>query len=164
MLGVINRQVISAPGAPVGTERRKRCAAAGLALLAFGGLPAFAMPAAAAEALTSAGVRLPAVVVSPGSQDIRRSVDLAGDQPVASYVSARTASGAMLMRTRQGYWLPWSGRTEELSDAGATVQGGALEFKILKEELTASSLPITVSIGYRTAAGLKFGTFEIIAK
>jgi len=135
-----------------------------VALLAFGGLPAFATPAAAGDTLTSAGIRLAAVSVSAGTQDIRRPVDLAGDQPLASYVTARTASGARLMRTRQGYWLPWSGREEELSDAGVAAQGGTLEFKILKEELTAASLPITVSIGYRTAAGLKFGTFEINAK
>lgn len=164
MLGVSHRQVVSAPGASVGTMRRKRRVAAGLALLAFGGLPAFALPATAGDALSSAGVRLAAVAVGPGSQDIRRSVDLAGDQPLATYVTARTASGAMLMRTRQGYWLPWSGRAEELSDTGTAAKNGALEFKILKEELTAASLPVTVTVGYRTAAGLKFGTFEIIAK
>lgn len=164
MLGVFNRQVISALGASVGTMRRKRRVAAGLAFLAFGGLPAFAIPAVAGDALSSAGGRLSAVAVGPGLQDIRRSVDLAGDQPLAAYVTARTASGAMLMRTRQGYWLPWSGRAEDLSDTGAAAKNNALEFKILKEELAAASLPITVTVGYRTAAEVKFGTFEIIAK
>jgi hypothetical protein len=165
MLGVINRQVISALGAQGGNARRKRLAMAAMALLALGGLPAFPVPAFAGDTLSDKGVRLTAVSVSPGAQDIRRSVDLGGDQPIASYVTARSPAGAMLMRTRQGYWLPWSGRSEELIDTGVTATGGTLEFKILKEELAAAHLPITVSIGYRTAAGLsKFGTFDITAK
>ena len=144
--------------------QRQRCAMTAVVLLALGGLPAFATAAAAGDTLSDKGVRLSAVSVGPGAQDIRRSVDLGGDQPIASYVTARSPAGAMLMRTRQGYWLPWTGRNEDLSDTGATAKDGTLEFKILKEELTAASLPITVSIGYRSAAGLKFGTFDITAK
>jgi hypothetical protein len=144
--------------------RRQRLAMTAVVSLAFGSLPAFASTASAGDTLSESGARLSAIAVSPGAQDVRRSVDLSGDQPIASYVTARSPAGAMLMRTRQGYWLPWSGRTEELSDTGASAKDGKLEFKILKEDLGAASLPITVSIGYRTAAGVKFGTFDITAK
>ena len=96
--------------------------------------------------------------------DLRRVVSLNGDQPLATYMTAHNASGAQLVRTRQGYWLPWSGREEDLSDVGLTPQSGTLEYKLLKEDLPTVQLPITVAIGYRTAQGVKFGVFEIRAQ
>ena len=96
--------------------------------------------------------------------DIRRVVTLNGDAPLVTYATARNVSGANFVRTRQGYWLPWSGRTEDLLDAGFQAQSGSIEFKLLKEELPRAQLPITVSIGYRAASGIKFDTFEIRAQ
>lgn len=125
---------------------------------------ALGSPAAlAGESLTTEGAWLQHVVLPAGAPDLRRSVDLNGDQPIATYVTARTAGGAMLMRTRNGYWLPWSGRVEDLADNGFAASAGTLEFKLTKETLPAQTLPLTVTVGYRTAAGVKFGMFEIRA-
>ena len=68
------------------------------------------------------------------------------------------------MRTRQGYWLPWSGREDDLLDVGFVPRSGQLEYKLLKEDLPTPQLPVTVTVGYRTAAGVKFGFFELRAK
>ncbi len=131
-------------------------------MLAAALLPA-ATPAYAADKLTLTGARLLHVVPPTGGGDLRRSVDLGGDVPTATYVSARTRGGALMVRTRAGYWLPWSGREEDLADNGFTAAGGTLEFKLMKESLPEAALPITITIGYRTSAGLKFGIFEIRA-
>jgi hypothetical protein len=138
-------------------------AAAILLFCAFVIFILLAWPARAGDQLTLAGARLSHVVAQSGACDLRRSVDLGGDQPTATYVAARTAGGALLMRTRAGYWLTWSGREEDLTDNGFAASNGALEFKLVKESLPAAALPMTVTIAYRTAAGVKFGMFEIRA-
>jgi len=161
MLGVINRQASLAGPRLSPSATRLFAALAGVLCLA-GGLPGFAR---AADVLTVEGTALEPILIQPGTMaDIRRTVALGGDQPSATYVTARSAAGANLVRTRQGYWLPWSGREADLVDAGFAAQSGALEFKLAKESLPASQLPITVSIGYRTATGVKFGMFEVRAR
>lgn len=165
MLGVINRQVSAVRPAQLSTVRQQ-CLAAAVAFTLVVGLPGFAHPVAhAADVLTADGASLSASVVKPGiPTDLRRVVTLNGDQPIATYITAHNASGTQFVRTRQGYWLPWSGREEDLSDIGLTAQSGTLEYKLLKEDLPAVQLPVTVAIGYRTAQGLKFGVFEIRAQ
>ncbi|MGQ0676342.1 MAG: hypothetical protein ACT4N4_09720 [Rhodospirillales bacterium] len=132
-------------------------------LLAFAILVLAPTQSRAGEQLSAAGARLAHVVMQPGVPDLRRAIDLNGDQPIATYVTARTVGGALMMRTRHGYWLPWSGREDDLVDNGFTASGGMLEFKLLKESLPSVSLPVTVTVAYRTAAGVKFGMFEIRA-
>ncbi|MCC6466877.1 MAG: hypothetical protein IT563_01035 [Alphaproteobacteria bacterium] len=165
MLGVINRQATTTREASLALAPRLRGAAAATCL-ALGCLPGFAATGAlAGDRLAVGGVALTPIVIQPGAAtDIRRAVELNGDQPLATYVTASSRSGETLARTRQGYWLPWTGREEDLSDAGFTAKSGLLEFKLAKEDFAAAALPITVSIGYRTAAGIKFGSFEIRAK
>lgn len=131
-------------------------------MLAVALLPV-ALLAETADKLTLTGARLSHVVLPSSGADLRRAVDLGGDVPTATYVSARTRGGALMVRTRGGYWLPWSGHAEDLADNGFAAAGGMLEFKVLKESLPEAALPITVTIGYRTAAGVKFGMFEIRA-
>lgn len=161
MLGVINRQAAMTPRASTAIAPRLRGAAA-VACLAVWGLPGFA---AAGDTLKIGGTSLTPIVVQRGAPvDVRRSVDLNGDQPLASYVTAIGRSNEQFIRTRQGYWLPWSGREEDLTDAGFAAKSGTLEFKLAKEDFAGVLLPVTVTIGYRTAAGIKFGSFEIQAK
>ncbi len=165
MLGVINRQASAARSAPLFSAAQRRAAAA-VAFVLVAGLPGFTTQAAyAADVLTVVGASLdPSFVKTSITVDVRRVVTLNGDQPIATYMTARNVSGTQLVRTRQGYWLPWTGRAEDLADAGLTAQSGTLEYKLLKEDLSGAQLPITVSIGYRTAQGIKFGTFEIRAQ
>lgn len=165
MLGVINRQASRARQAPHTSASRLRGGMAAALLLAIA-LPAFSASAVqAGDVLASSGAALSPIVLDAGaSTDVRRVVSLNGDQPVAVYAMASGSTGTRYVRTRQGYWLPWSGRTEDLVDAGFTAQGGQIEYKLLKEELPRSQLPITVTVAYRTAAEIKFGFFEIRSK
>jgi|266.fasta.fasta_contig_41_3576179_length_681_multi_4_in_0_out_0_1 hypothetical protein len=165
MLGVIYRQASSARHALSTTASRLRDAAT-VALLLAVGLPGFTASAVqAGDVLTLDGARLEPMLVATGvPADIRRVVTLNGDVPLVTHATARSVSGANFVRTRQGYWLPWSGRAEDLLDAGFQAQSGSIEFKLLKEDLPRAQLPITVSIGYRAASGIKFGTFEIRAQ
>ena len=130
-------------------------------LLALVVLALTAPTALAGDTLTAQGARLSSMFMPSGVADLRRSVDLGADQPTATYVTARTLGGALVVRTRNGHWLPWSGREADLADNGFAPADGRLEFKLLKEAIPAAELPMTVTIGYRTSAGLKFGIFEI---
>ncbi len=162
MSGDWGEQVLSRPATPFNAVLHWDAPALAI-LLTFAALVFAPASARAGEQLSATGARLAHVVLQSGAPDLRRAVDLGGDAPSATYVTARTAGGAMLMRTRHGYWLPWSGREGDLADNGFAASGGTLEFKLLKESLPAASLPVTVTIGYRTAAGVKFGWFEIRA-
>lgn len=156
-------QVLTRPKARINAALRRGTPALAILLACCLLLPA--SPAAlAGDTLTAKGARLTPIFMPASGADLRRSVDLGADQPIATYVTARTVGGALLVRTRNGYWLPWSGREEDLADNGFTAANGALEFKLLKEAIPASNLPMTVTIGYRTAAGMKFGMFEVRAQ
>jgi hypothetical protein len=165
MLGVINRQATTTRKASIAAAPRFRGAVA-VACLAFGGLPGFAISAVqAGDLLKIGGTSLTPIVIQRGvPADVRRVVDLNGDQPLASFATAIGQTNERLIRTRQGYWLPWSGREDDLVDAGFAAKSGTLEYKLAKEDFAGVVLPITVTIGYRTAAGIKFGSFEIQAK
>jgi len=165
MLGVINRQATTTREASTVTALRLRSVLA-VACLAIGGLPGFAIPAAVAgDTLKLGGANLTPIIIQRGvPADIRRAVDLNGDQPLASYVTAIGRTNENFVRTRHGYWLPWTGREDDLTDSGFTAKSGVLEFKLAKEDFAGVMLPVTVTIGYRTAAGIKFGSFEIQAK
>lgn len=153
-------QVLTRPKALFDAAFRQGTPAVAI-LLVFILLPLMTPAALAGDTLTAQGARLSPIFMPSGSADLRRSVDLGADQPAATYVTARTLGGALLARNRNGYWLPWSGREEDLADNGFTAADGKLEFKLLKEAIPAAQLPMTVTIGYRTSAGLKFGMFEI---
>ncbi len=162
MSGDRGRQVLPRP-ATLFNAAKHGDALALVAVLTFAVLMFAARPALAGERLSATGARLAHVVLQPSAPDLRRAVELDGDVPTATYVTARTVGGALMVRMRNGYWLPWSGHEEDLADNGFAATGGTLEFKLLKESLPVAALPITVTIGYRTAAGVKFGMFEIRA-
>lgn len=132
----------------------------------LGGALGFALSAASASAgdrLTVQGVMLSPVKVAPATAVISRTVDLdAGEQVASTYVSLRTADGKYLQRNNDGYWLPWSGTRDTLLDNRFLAVGGVLTFKVLKQDISQQSFPLTVSISYQGSAGLKFGVFEVL--
>ena len=165
MLGVINRQASRARQAPSTTASRLRGGVVAALLLAVSLPSVTATAVQAGDVLTSGGVALTPILLQAGvPTDVRRAINLNGDQPIAVYVMASGSTGTRYVRTRQGYWLPWSGRIEDLVDAGFAPQGGQIEYKLVKEELPRSQLPITVTVAYRTAAEIKFGFFELRSK
>jgi hypothetical protein len=131
----------------------------GSALVLF----ALAGTAAAQDRLSAQGVMLSQVRVIPASAAIQRIVQLdAGEVVTATYISLRTNDGRYLQRNNDGYWLPWSGQSAVLLDNRLQPVGSLLTFKVLKQDISDQSFPLTVSIAYRTAAGIKFGMFEVM--
>jgi hypothetical protein len=113
--------------------------------------------------LTAEGVMLSRIPVTVTSAVVERQVQLdAGEAVTGTYVSLRTNDGRYLQRNNDGYWLPWSGRENTLADNRFQPVGNLLTFKVLKQDISDQSFPLTVSIAYRTAAGVKFGMFEVM--
>jgi hypothetical protein len=132
----------------------------------LGGALSVALSAASASAgdkLTVQGVVLSPVKVAPAAAVITRTVDLeSGEQVVRTYVSLRTADGKYLQRNNDGYWLTWNGTRDTLLDNKFQAVGSTLTFKVLKQDISQQSFPLTVSITYESSAGVKFGVFEVL--
>jgi hypothetical protein len=132
----------------------------------LGGALSVALSAASASAgdkLAVQGVVLSQVKVVPTTAVVTRTVDLeSGEQVVRTYVSLRTADGKYLQRNNDGYWLPWNGTRDTLLDNRFQAVGSTLTFKVLKQDISQQSFPLTVSITYESSAGIKFGVFEVL--
>lgn len=123
---------------------------------ALAALPAFA---AAAERLSAAGVALPAMSYAPGGA-LEARVDAAGDKVLSVHAILRPASSnEMWMRDRDGFWSEWNGDRETLAPSAARRDGGELVFKIF-EAPPAGVRAMTITLAYRTPAGLKYGWFQ----
>jgi hypothetical protein len=119
--------------------------------------------ASAGDALTVQGALLSQVKVTPSSAVVARTVDLvAGEVVTATFVTMRTPDGKYLQRNADGYWLPWGGARDALINNGFQAAGSALTFKVLKQDISSLSFPLTVSIAYQSSAGFKFGVFEVL--
>ena len=106
-------------------------------------------PAFALDRLTPSGAELGR---SPGGR-VERSVDLAGDQPVATFILARRAGQPMLQRTQSGAWEQGDGDAASLIDSRLPIGVGTVTFRLDESPVGADAL----ILGYRTPDGLKFG-------
>jgi len=116
----------------------------------------------AVAALATNGSSLGTMTTEGDIDDLRFSVDLAGDTPDASYVWAIMGGGGGLQRTKDGYWVPWNGDTAQLIDNGFHSVDGKLTFKVLDHSIDPDNHGITLGIGYRTGGVLKFGIYGIL--
>ena len=112
-----------------------------------------------ADRLSAAGASLPGASFAPGGA-LEARVDANGDDVLAVHTILRPAStNIKWMRDRDGFWVEWSGRRDDLIESAARRDGDELVFKIFDAPPPGvSSMMITVA--YRTADGLKFGTFN----
>lgn len=126
----------------------------------------FAAAAAAAEKLSAAGVALADITVNPAAvaaTGVTRTVDLSGDTPTATFVTAHLPDGKHLQRSNLGYWLPWDGQVDSLIDNRLPLNGdGTVTFKVVKEDLSDKMFPIAVTLAYATGGQVKFGVFQIL--
>lgn len=113
-----------------------------------------------AQRLNTSGKRLANIIIDPRHVDIVRTIDLAGDVPLATYVMTHQAAGPSLQRTELGNWVPWDGHGESLIDNRFTSSNGRLTFEVIKGDLFDEFFPITFTIAYRTKEDLKFGIFQ----
>ena len=125
----------------------------------------FSPPVRAAEAsyvLTEEGKNLGTLFTTGRVDDLRFTVDLQGDVPVATYVWAIIGSSERRLRTNEGYWLPWNGDTTKLVDNRLPVVDGRVVFKVLDDDVARDNFGISIGIGYSTGATLKYGRFAIL--
>lgn len=121
-------------------------------------------PSVDAPPLTVAGAALPAVTAPLSPLDLRVSVDLQGDVPLATYVAARIGTAQLLQRMPTGQWVAWDGRDETRVNDQFAAFGGRLTFVVNGADFSAQKFPIAVFLAYRTASGLKFGSFTVTAQ
>ena len=145
--GLSRRTVIAAPFAvPI-------AAAGGRTMAQTSAVASTALPR-----LSYAGTELAPVTVDPAHVDLRITVDLAGDHPMASYIAARPRGLPALQRTAAGVWVAWDQRGQSLIDNRFAASNGRLAFAVLAENFWARSFPVALEIAYRTPAGVKFGS------
>jgi hypothetical protein len=116
---------------------------------------------AALPRLSYAGTEIAPVTVDPAHVDIRVTVDLAGDRPMASFMAARPRGLPALQRTAAGAWVPWDQQTQSLIDNRFASSGGHLVFAASGANFWPKSFPIALEVAYRTPAGVKFGVLTI---
>ena len=78
------------------------------------------------QTLSASGAVLGGLTVNPASAQITYNVDLAGDVPTATYVMAHMPDGKSLQRNNLGYWLPWGGQLDTLTDNKFVAAGNTL--------------------------------------
>ena len=113
--------------------------------------------------LTKLGAILPPVLVNAENVSLDVKVNVENEEPTSTFVTAHTASGSVLQRNNLGYWIPWSGRLDELINNFSSQTGNELLIKVLKgENMSTEMFPIRITIGYETSSGLKFGVLELV--
>ena len=114
--------------------------------------------------LSYGGTEIAPIMVDPQQVDIRVTVDLAGDRPMASYMAARPRGLPALQRTPSGAWVAWDQRIESLIDNRFGWSAGRLFFALTGANLWPQSFPIALEVAYRTPAGVKFGVLTMTSK
>jgi hypothetical protein len=114
--------------------------------------------------LSYAGAEIAPATVDPAHLDIRVTIDLAGDRPMASYMAARPRGLPAVQRTAAGAWVVWDQRTDSLIDNRFASSGGRLVFAATGENFWAQSFPIALEVAYRTPAGVKFGVLTMTSR
>ncbi|MEL7462551.1 MAG: hypothetical protein AAFN79_00690 [Pseudomonadota bacterium] len=117
----------------------------------------------AAERLSAAGEILPnAAFASGGALEAR--VDTGGDDVLSVHAILRPASSNITwMRDRDGFWLNWNGRPDDLIESAARREGDELVFKIF-DAPPPGVTSMTVTVVYRTPEGLKYGWFNAVER
>lgn len=108
--------------------------------------------------LSEAGTLLGRVHVSELSTSLRLTVDLSGDVPQNTYVTARFQNNRPQQRIPGGDWQVWNEQSDSLKDNGFLPnEDGTLTFDLVTQDLTQHFLPIIFTVSYRTENGFKSG-------
>ena len=115
--------------------------------------------------LVTWGSVLPNATIDTNRASLNVQVEIGGDIPLKTHITAHTPAGNMLQRTNLGYWVPWSGKLDDLMDTFSPKSNNAINFKIFKDEdLSEELFPIKIMVAYRTATELKFGVFDLAGR
>ena len=96
--------------------------------------------------------------VSEIKGDVYFTINLNGDRPLATFVTARFQNNQPRQRLKNGYWIEWDENFESLNDnAFSPSIDDTLTFEIVGEEISNTYLPVFFTISYLTIEGLKSG-------
>lgn len=119
--------------------------------------------AAAQERLQPAGVRLSPVMLSDVTAAVvSKQILLDGDAVDTSHVVVQFPGAGALMRDRAGLFQPWDREPAHLPDNGFAAAGGAMQFKVLNQDLSRINFPLRVTLYYRVGGQMKFGYFDVV--
>tara|TARA_Y100001933_G_scaffold115468_1_gene115373 strand:+ start:147 stop:596 length:450 start_codon:yes stop_codon:yes gene_type:complete len=115
--------------------------------------------------LVTWGSVLPNATIDAHRASLNIQVEIGDDVPLKTHITAHTPAGNILQRTNLGYWVPWSGKLNDLVDTFSPKTNKAINFKIFKDDdLTEELFPIKIMVAYRTATELKFGVFDLAGR
>ena len=115
--------------------------------------------------LVTWGSILPNATIDAHRASLNIQVEIGDDVPLKTHITAHTPAGNILQRTNLGYWVPWSGKLNDLVDTFSPKTNKAINFKIFKDDdLTEELFPIKIMVAYRTATELKFGVFDLAGR
>ena len=115
--------------------------------------------------LVTWGSILPNATIDAHRASLNIQVEIGDDVPLKTHITAHTPAGNMLQRTNLGYWVPWSGKLNDLVDTFSPKTNKAINFKIFKDDdLSEELFPIKIMVAYRTATELKFGVFDLAGR
>ena len=115
--------------------------------------------------LVTWGSILPNATIDAHRASLNIQVQIGDDVPLKTHITAHTPAGNILQRTNLGYWVPWSGKLNDLVDTFSPKTNKAINFKIFKDDdLTEELFPIKIMVAYRTATELKFGVFDLAGR
>lgn len=120
-----------------------------------------AVGADALTRLTEQGVMLGTLTTAGDVGDLRFTVDLAGKIPTSSHVWVIVGGAQLRQRTNDGYWIPWSGRLDELIDNRFPVIDGRIEFKVVDGTVGEDNQGLSFVIAYKVGPTLKYGVYGV---
>ena len=108
--------------------------------------------------LSTAGTDFGRVSVDALESALSLSVETDDLEVVETYVVARFQNNAPRKRTTSGFWVPWNGQTDTLTDLSLQPSAdGVIEFPLIEEDLSSQFLPITFTVIVRTSTDVRWG-------
>lgn len=112
--------------------------------------------------LSPEGAVLGTIETTGEIDDLRITVDLAGDVADSTHAWALIGGSELRQRTANGYWVPWSGDTDDLVDNNFATHDGRIVFKLIDGPLGDDNRGISLAVGYRTGGTLKYGVLGLV--
>lgn len=112
--------------------------------------------------LSARGVSLGILETDGQVQDLRFTVSVGDDVVDSVHVWTLIGGAERRQRTVNGYWVPWDGNPETLSDNHFPVKNGHIEYKILDGNIGDDNHGVTLVIAYKTSGIIKLGYFGLL--
>ena len=121
----------------------------------------FAVAALLSQPAAAMDLDLDRIAATQVKDGLSITVDVGDDVPTAVSVIARFQNNQPLMLGRDGLWAPWNGDLQKLDDVGATPDKGKLTLRVFDHLPKDLFFPVSFTVAYRTAEGLKSGTLVV---